>query len=138
MKPPGIIESMARNQATDYKALVIFALVGNDVCSGHPDFSHMTTPEEFEENVLESLNYLNSTLPTGSYVYMVGLAQGEVLWNAMFNRTHPIGCTYAELYDYLNCLQISPCWGWMNSNATVRAETSIRARQLSAVYEKVG
>lgn len=137
MKPPGIIESMARNPETDHKALVIFALVGNDVCSGHTDFSHMTTPEDFQTNVLESLEYLNSTLPAGSNVLMVGLAQGEVLWNAMYNRTHPIGCTYEALYDYLNCLQISPCWGWMNSNATVRALTSLRARELSAVYETI-
>merc|ERR1712137_139787 len=136
MAPPGIINSMART-SNDHPALVIYALVGNDVCHPAPEFSSMTTPESFEENVLSALDYLNSTLPKGSFVMFVGLAQGEVLWHAMHNRTHPVGCTYEEMYDYLNCLQISPCWGWMNSNAPVRALTSLRARQLSAVYPKI-
>ena len=136
MAPPGIVTSMART-SDDHPALVVYALVGNDVCSGHQTFSTMTTPEEFETNVLSALDYLSQTLPNGSFVVFVGLAQGEVLWNAMYNRTHPIGATYEEVYDYLNCLQISPCWGWMNSNATVRALTSARARELSAVYPKI-
>jgi acyloxyacyl hydrolase len=128
---------MARNQTVDYPALVIFALIGNDVCHPEPSLSVMTTPEEFEQNVLSSLNYLNSTLPFGSYVYLVGLAQGEILWNTMWNRTHPLGCTYADVYDFLNCLQISPCWGWLNSDPEIRAATGARARELSFVYEKV-
>jgi len=136
MKPPGIIESMARTQA-DYPALVIFALIGNDVCHPSPTLSAMTTPAEFEQNVLASLDYLNTTLPTGSYVVLVGLAQGEILWNTMWNRTHPIGCTYEDVYDFLNCLEISPCWGWLNSDPEIRAATGLRARELSLVYEKI-
>merc|ERR1712137_1128076 len=136
MAPPGIIASMART-TVDHPALVIYALVGNDVCHPAHEFSSMTTPQEFEQNVLASLQYLDGTLPKGSFVVMIGLAQGEVLWHAMHNRTHPVGCTYEEMYDYLNCLEVSPCWGWMNSNATVRALTSIRARQLSNVYPKI-
>jgi len=43
----------------------------------------------------------------------------------MHNRIHPIGSTnqdvtYSTFYDYLNCLEVSPCAGWMNSNKTVR------------------
>ena len=41
----------------------------------------------------------------------------------MHNRTHPLGITYEAMYDYLNCLGISPCAGWMNSNATIRNNT---------------
>jgi acyloxyacyl hydrolase len=40
-------------------------------------------------------------------------------------------------YDYLNCLQINPCWGWLNSNATVRNATTQHAEALSAVYPQI-
>lgn len=44
-------------------------------------------------------------------------------------RYHPLGelnqdVKYKDVYTYLNCLQISPCTGWMNSNATLRDLTS--------------
>ena len=45
------------------------------------------------------------------------------------SRIHPLGVLnsdvqYKDLYDYLNCLEISPCTGWMNSNETLRDLTS--------------
>ena len=50
----------------------------------------------------------------------------------MHDRIHPIGSTnqdvtYATFYDYLNCLELSPCAGWMNSNKTVRDALSATA-----------
>lgn len=39
--------------------------------------------------------------------------------------------TYEDLYTFLNCLEVSPCWGWMNSNATWRQRTTERAYQLN-------
>ena len=50
-----ITESISRMHTTDQPALVFYALIGNDVCSGHHTFADMTTPAEFEHNVLESL-----------------------------------------------------------------------------------
>ena len=38
------------------------------------------------------------------------------------------------LYDWMNCLDISPCWGWMNSNETIRNLTSERAANLTQVF----
>eukprot|EP00276_Gloeochaete_wittrockiana_P015046 CAMPEP_0184336098 /NCGR_PEP_ID=MMETSP1089-20130417/4522_1 /TAXON_ID=38269 ORGANISM="Gloeochaete wittrockiana, Strain SAG46.84" /NCGR_SAMPLE_ID=MMETSP1089 /ASSEMBLY_ACC=CAM_ASM_000445 /LENGTH=547 /DNA_ID=CAMNT_0026661037 /DNA_START=11 /DNA_END=1654 /DNA_ORIENTATION=- len=137
MQPPGIIDSMARKQTSDHPALVFYALVGNDVCHSSPSTSAFTTPQEFEQNVLGSLNYLDANLPPNSHVVFVGLVDGRVLWDTMHNRTHPIGCTYPEFYDYLNCLEISPCWGWLNSNATVRDETSAAAKSLNQVYKQI-
>ncbi len=55
----------------------------------------------------------------------------------MHNRTHPIGVTYEEVYDFLNCLEISPCWVWMNSNETVRNVGSERAANLTKVYQEI-
>ena len=68
---------------------------------------------------------------------MVGLAQGGILWDSLHNRTHPIGTTYKSVYDFLNCLYISPCYGWMNSNETIRNFTSQRAANLSQVYPEI-
>ena len=48
-----------------------------------------------------------------------GVADGRILYNYMHNLTHPIGgMTYSTFYDFLNCVGVSPCWGWMNSNET--------------------
>jgi hypothetical protein len=45
---------------------------------------------------------------------MMGLADGRILYETMHARIHPIGepkgdVTYTALYDFLNCLEISPC-----------------------------
>jgi len=97
----------------------------------------MTTPAQFKINVLKSLDYLEQNLPKGSHVFFSGLANGLVLWDSLHNRTHPIGVTYAQVYDFLNCLHISPCWVWMNSNKTVRETGQKRADELSAVYSEI-
>jgi len=60
----------------------------------------------------------------------------------MHDRIHPIGAyrgdvTYAQFYDFFNCLEVSPCFGWMNSNATWRNLTSERAFELNVVYNEV-
>lgn len=97
----------------------------------------MTTVEEFRKNVLEALNYLDTVLPTGSHVVFIGLANGLVLYDTLHNRTHPVGVTYEVVYDFLNCLNISPCWVWMNSNQTVRETGQKRANELNAVYPEI-
>lgn len=132
-----ISKTLSRNQTTDHPILVFYSLIGNDVCSGHKDFNHMTAPEEFYKNVVQTLDYLETILPMNSYVFMVGLAKGSVLYDTMLNATHPMGVSYPQIYDYLNCLEISPCWGWMNTNATVRQLTDERAALLSKVYSKI-
>ena len=47
---------------------------------------------------------------------MTGLADGRVLWDFMSQKIHPLGeyrsdVTYENVYEYLNCLEISPCHG---------------------------
>jgi len=137
------IDSLVRNAQTDEPLLVIIAMIGNDVCNGHPDtIASMTTPAEMYASAMEALNYLDTTLPPGSDVILLGLANGSILYDAMANRIHPIGewfqdVTYTALYDYLNCLEISPCSGWMNSNATLRYLTTQRAYNLSMVLQNI-
>ncbi|XP_052230368.1 acyloxyacyl hydrolase-like isoform X1 [Dreissena polymorpha] len=131
--------SLYRNKTGDYPLIVIYALVGNDVCNGHPDtIDHMTKPEDMRKYALQTLDFLDSVLPSGSYVFLTGLADGRVLYNSLHDRVHPIGAlrndvTYAHFYDYFNCLEISPCTGWMNTNETLRDLTTQRANELSDV-----
>eukprot|EP00043_Microstomoeca_roanoka_P000402 m.27633 g.27633 ORF g.27633 m.27633 type:complete len:573 (-) comp10289_c1_seq1:105-1823(-) len=138
-----IVFSMKRSQTGDYPALVMYALIGNDVCNGHPDtLEHMTTPQEMHDAALDTLRYLDTQLPNGSHVFLMGLADGRILYDAMASRIHPIGSlhndvTTGQVYDFLNCLSISPCRGWMNSNATLRNLTSEHAFLLSDVLKNI-
>ncbi|KAK3086693.1 hypothetical protein FSP39_022061 [Pinctada imbricata] len=135
--------SLYREQTGDQPLIVFYALVGNDVCNGHTDtFNHMTKPEDMRKNALLTLQFLESKLPKGSHVFMVGLADGGVLYNALHDRIHPIGAvrqdvTYSDFYDYFNCLEISPCLGWMNTNETIRTLTTQWAMNLSSVLQDV-
>ena len=131
-----IVKSLARNGDKDKPVFLMFALVGNDVCSGHHGSAHMTTPTEFYQNNLETFRYVDSKVAPGSVLIANGLVDGRVLYDSLHNRTHPIGSlhndvTYATLYDYLNCLDISPCFGWLNSNKTWRDFTTEQAMQLN-------
>jgi len=137
-----VMFSLARDQENDHPLFLSYALIGNDVCNGHPGLGHMTTPEEFYANVVKAMQFFDTILPNNSYVVFMGLADGRILWDSMHNRTHPIGqyrndVTYADLYAYLNCLEISPCWGWLNNDSYWRNQTSERAANLSAVYADV-
>ncbi|XP_060079937.1 acyloxyacyl hydrolase-like [Ylistrum balloti] len=109
----------------------------------HPDtFAHMTTPDEMKNNSMKTLQFLEKNLPRGSHVFLIGLADGRVLYDSLKDRIHPIGSlrndvTYSNFYDYFNCLEISPCVGWMNTNETIRNMTTERAMQLSNVLKEV-
>jgi acyloxyacyl hydrolase len=136
-------ESLSRNKTTDKPLFVTIELVGNDVCSSHKDlFSHMTKPEDFYKHMKDTLDYLDDTLPTGSVIHTVGLVDGRVLYEALKDHIHPLGktrndVTYAQYYDFMNCLEISPCFGWMNTNETWRNATSQRAMELNESLEKL-
>ena len=134
-----IVKSFARHGSKDNPVFLALALIGNDVCNGHHDMSHMTTPEEFYANNLKTLQYVDSIVAPGSVVLAIGLVDGRVLYNSLKTRVHPIGSlrgdvTYPQFYDYLNCLGISPCFGWLNSNETWRNLTTERAMQLNAAF----
>ncbi|CAK7307049.1 acyloxyacyl hydrolase isoform X1 [Vulpes vulpes] len=137
------IESLSRNQLLDHPAIVIYAMIGNDVCSRKVDpVPEMTTPEKLYSSIMQTLKYLNSHLPNGSHVILYGLPDGRFLWDNLHDRYYPLGqlnkdVTYAHFYSFLNCLQVSPCHGWMSSNKTLRTLTSERAKQLSHTLKKI-
>ena len=101
-------------------------MVGNDVCNEKDDtVAHMTSVTEFHDNVVATLEFLEEQLPPGSHVILVGLIDGAILYKAMAKRLHPLGLlrkdlTYANVYDWFNCMEIGPCHGWMTQNATLK------------------
>lgn len=70
----GNIPALKRVQSDDYPLIMFMELVGNDVCS--KSFDGMTTVEHFKENILKLLNYLDKTVPPGSHLMILGLADG--------------------------------------------------------------
>ncbi|KAM6451156.1 acyloxyacyl hydrolase [Liasis olivaceus] len=138
-----LVQSLARNQQFDKPAIVIFAMIGNDVCNGSPDtLKKMTQPQQMRSNVVKTLLYLDSHLPKGSHVVLIGLANGSFIWDTMHSRYHPLGqlnkdVTYGQLYSFLSCLQVNQCNGWMTSNGTLRNLTTERAMQLSSVLKGI-
>ncbi|XP_069112301.1 acyloxyacyl hydrolase-like isoform X1 [Argopecten irradians] len=135
--------SLFRNRTADNPVTLFYALIGNDVCNSHVDtFAHMTTTEEIRNNSMRTLEFLGKTLPAGSHVFLVGLVDGHVLYDSLKDRIHPIGSlrndvTYTDFYNYFNCLEISPCLGWLNTNETIRNMTTKRAMELSSVLKDV-
>ena len=127
--------STTRNNETDNPVIAIVALVGNDVCNGHDDtLDRQTTPQAFYDHMLTTMQHLDSVLPQGSTVFWSGEVDGRILYGGMHDKTHPLGemyqnVRYKDLYDYLNCLEISPCMGWLTTNGTLREATSKRARE---------
>ncbi|XP_076323319.1 acyloxyacyl hydrolase-like isoform X2 [Tachypleus tridentatus] len=133
------IKSISRSQTTDYPAIVFYASMGNDVC-----LSYMESPadwiskETYKQNVVRTLDELDLILPTNSHVILVGLVNGSSIYPSMAHRLHPIGqlygdVTYLDTYKWLNCMQIGPCFGWMNENETWREATTKKALELTNV-----
>jgi len=129
-----LIPSVKRNKTQDHPVLAIFSLIGNDVCNGHEGTSAMTTPEEFHDYVTDELKSLDEILPENSYVLLVGLVDGSLLWENLHDRQHPIGATYAEIYEALHCTETSPCVGWLTANETLRQLSTERAKQLNEQF----
>lgn len=118
------VKTVGRNQVLDRPAFVTYALVGNDVCNSRP--GDYTSPQSMLQEVTQTMQYLDTILPSGSKVTLMGLVDGRVLYDAMHKLIHPIGSTfndvtYSQFYDYMNCLRISPCFGWMNTDEYVRS-----------------
>ncbi|KAM3822120.1 acyloxyacyl hydrolase [Vipera latastei] len=138
-----LVQSLARNQQFDKPAIVIFAMIGNDVCNGYPDtLNKMTQPKQMRSSVVKTLFYLDSHLPKGSHVILIGLVNGSFMWDAMHRRYHPLGqlnkdVTYEQFYSFLSCLQINLCNGWLTSNGTLKNLTTERAMLLSNVLKEI-
>lgn len=130
--PTGQATQIHYRNGTDQPAIVFIAMIGNDVCGKHP-----TEPADFLASVTASLQFLDTVLAPGSHVLFFPIVDGRILYNTMHDLTHPLGEKYSTFYEYLMCLDISPCIGWMNTNETVRNATWERVQELNAVYPQV-
>jgi len=138
-----IVKGLTRDQTIDKPQIVFLSLIGNDVCNGHiPTENSFTPVQKFHDKTLKTLQHLNTVLPMGSTVILTGLADGGVLWELLKGRMHPLGeyrsdMDYPALYGYLECLEVSPCLGWMSANETLRTVTTEHAMKLSKVAQDI-
>lgn len=138
LKLKSIVPTVARNDSFDQPVLAVYANIGNDICSQRPNLDHMTSVADFTSNVISTLKYLDSgVLPAGSHLLLVGLVDGRFLWDTLHARMNPIGRPYEDVYSWLACIGINPCWQWLNPNATIRNAASTRAAQLSDVLLQI-
>lgn len=128
------MKALIRNQTFDHPMIVVHEIIGNDVCFGP---GKMTPPEMFKQGVLERLEFLDTILPPGSHVLMFGLVNGSMLYDFLHDEKHPIGITYRNMYDFLNCLELNPCPGWLNSDAETRRLTTEGAFAINAKYREI-
>lgn len=74
------------------KPLLLFmAMIGNDVCNSQPH--SRTTPDEYHDNFLKTILDLDTRLPKGTKVVLIGLVDGRILYESMHDKIHPIGST---------------------------------------------
>lgn len=118
----------------DGPSTVFFSLIGNDICGRRPDY---TPVDVFRTKALEAFAYLDTVLARGSHIVIMGLVDGRVLYDTLKGAMHPVGTPYPAFYDFLNCEQTSPCSGWMNSNQTIRDQSTAHAMQLNEVYTSI-
>ena len=83
------MKSISRIPEKDQPVILIYSMVGNDVCNEKNDtLSHMTTTKEFYDNLMQTLTYLESTLPPNSHVILVGLIGKPIL--KLFNNSNKL------------------------------------------------
>lgn len=133
------VKSLSRNNATDHPMVVFLELLGNDVCGSAHSLNDATPPATFKQNIYNVLGQLDAKLPAGSHVVILGLADGRVLYDVLHAQPHPIGggVTYTDLYNFLNCVYANPCWGWLNSNTSIRDATTAHAMTLNQQYRAI-
>jgi acyloxyacyl hydrolase len=129
------IPALKRNPKEDYPLIMFLELIGNDVCS--KSLEGERKPEDFRRYITRLLETVDMMVPAGSHMVIFGLGDGGLLYDNLHDDIHPLNVTYRTVYDFLNCLKISPCWGWLNSNDTVREFTTERAKNLSKIYAEI-
>ena len=127
------LKALKRNQTTDNPMLVVMELIGNDVCHYPQEY---TPANYFKDALIGRLEYLDTVLPNGSHVILLGLVNGSELYNYLENEMHPLGVHYPAFYDFLACQKASPCPGWLTSNKTLRDLATKYAMEINQEYKK--
>jgi acyloxyacyl hydrolase len=130
----GNIKALKRDPQADHPMILFLELIGNDVCGSSVGG---TNPVDFRKNIIRLLDWLDTRLPKGSHVFILGLGDGDLLFEYLHGTTHPLNVSYDQVYDFLNCLKISPCAGWLNTNETARKYTTQLAKNLTKIYQNI-
>jgi len=133
----GNVMALSRSQQDDHPVLAFLELIANDICDHRTTFDAMTTPEQFRKNMVTILDYLDTRLPPGSHLVVIGLVNGSMVYEGVKDKTHPLGVSYSQFYDFSNCIEASFCWGWLNTNATIRELTTQKAMELNEVHKEI-
>ena len=127
------IKNLLRNKNLDSPLLLVLELVREDICSD------MTSPESFRQGLEEILAYLDSTLPTGSHLVILGLPEQDD-YAIIKDEIHISGVTYAKFFDFELCIGKQNdfvCANTHSSNDAIRNSTYQRARELNQVSRDV-
>ena len=130
----GLVDAVKIDKDKDHPVTLWLSLIGNDVCKSDTNYTPL---DEFYNDAIATLTRLDGMLPAGSTVISLALFNGELLYDTMHAQQHPIGTSYSTMYDWLNCLQVSPCFGWLNSDGAIRRQTTEWANKLNDQYRKI-
>lgn len=124
---------------TDRPVVLLMSLGADDVCNAVYSLDAMTPVPVFRANMLRLFEHLDTVLPASSVVLIMAPADGGVLVNITSQREHPVGhgVTYSQLYAFLECEGVSPCWQWLNTNASVRTAATQRSLDYLAVERDI-
>ncbi|KAJ6252490.1 acyloxyacyl hydrolase [Anaeramoeba flamelloides] len=122
----------------DYPTLTILEIIGNDICHSE-SIEKFITNEQFKTNIIGFLDELDKTVAPGSKLMFIGMVRGSILYDSLHDNIHPFGhnTTYAEIYEYLKCQDLSPCPMWMTTNKTVRDAADAAGLRLDKVYKEI-
>jgi acyloxyacyl hydrolase len=97
-----IVKTMSGSVRNNVPSIVLFALVANDVCTPHPGTSHMTPPDKWFANNLETLRWLDDHVAPGSHVLFVGMMHGGMFWEHASSPYPYFDLTYADVWAKLS------------------------------------
>ena len=128
------IRRLLRNKNLDSPLLLVLELVRNDICSGN-----MTSPESFRQSLEEILAYLDTTLPNGSHLVIMGIPEQDN-YAILKDDIHISGVTYTKFFDFQLCIGKQnnfACPNTQSSNDTIRNGAYQRARELNRVSRDI-
>lgn len=136
------VRNIARS-ADDKPLTILLGVFGNDVCNRFPDtLSNMTTTKQFYKNIKRVIDVLEESLPPESHIILIGLVNGSFIYDTLADRLHPLGeyhgdVKYKDVFKWFECMQITPCRGWLSEDKDIRDATTKRALELTHMMKYI-
>ncbi|XP_034243237.1 acyloxyacyl hydrolase-like [Thrips palmi] len=129
--------------AEDKPLTILLGVFGNDVCNRFPNtLSNMTSAKQFYKNIKGIIDTLESSLPPESHIILLGLVNGSFIYDTLAERLHPLGeyhgdVKYKDVFKWFECMQITPCRGWLSDQKDLRDATTKRALELTHMMKYI-